>query len=846
MLAQVQHQLQYQVQQMKARFGDRLNALPKLQTEDSVALRLLVQMLVTVGIIATDIAAGDVTDRLNLIAWAVPLSFIGAAVSYFRRDKRNIVLKFGIALGMLVALAYFFGNLLSRSNDTRLVLVELLIQLQVLHSFDLPRRKDLGYSMMIGLILVASAATLSQTLLFGPFLFLFLALALPILVLDYCSRLGFTTGSSFGASSNPADGRATAAGSSASIWSSFNLLKLAPDLAPRRIGVVLLCVTALGLAVFASLPRTPGYQFRTFPVSAPINVQGEFDNRQIFNPGYIAGGEGEGGGGEADPNASGRGQSPTTGPGETDEEFYYGFNSQMNQNLRGSLTPRTVMRVRSQIEGFWRVLAFDRYTGQGWEVSRNDDTETLRRSSWSYRFNIPAFVRGRTQEVIQTYTMTSDLPNLVPALHQATQVYFPTEEIAIDTEGGLRAPIPLTEGLTYTIVSQVPFRDRAQLAAAGQDYPKTLGQRYFELPEAIAPKLRAKAEELLAQASTPIRSPYEQALFLTQALKQRYQIQPELPFLDESEDLAEAFLFKYQGGYPDHFSTTLTLMLRSIGLPARLAVGFGPGDFNPFTGFYIVSNTDAYAITEVYFPEFGWFAFDPIPGHPLIPPSVEESDRFGVLKRFWQWVAGWLPSPVRNVFNQVFGFLGRTLGGLVGGLLGLLARDVVGLFTGLILVVGLAFLGWLGWEQWRRWRYRRWLAKLPPVESLYQQLLAELERRGYPKQPTQTPYEYLEAVRSRTTQANREAGANSELRSRVNSGASSGAKPGGNLSGDLSGDSREIQTATAVSEAYVRWRYGGENGGGGENGEQDLQALQQSLREMRSARQQSLWQRLRT
>ena len=52
-------------------------------------------------------------------------------------------------------------------NDTRLVLAELLIQLQVLHSFDLPRRKDLGYSMVIGMILIGVASTLSQTMAFG-------------------------------------------------------------------------------------------------------------------------------------------------------------------------------------------------------------------------------------------------------------------------------------------------------------------------------------------------------------------------------------------------------------------------------------------------------------------------------------------------------------------------------------------------------------------------------------------------------------------------------------------------------------------------------------------------------
>ncbi len=787
---------------MLAQFQDRLKSIPKIPPEDSVALRVLVQLLVSVGIAATDIAAADVTDRLNLVWWAIPLSFIGATVSYYRRRQRNIGLKFGIALGMLVSLGYFFVNLFSRSNDTRIVLVELLIQLQVLHSFDLPRRKDLGYSMMIGLILVASAATLSQTLLFGPFLFLFLAIALPILVLDYCSRLGISlTPDSTSSVNNRASSPTT------SIWNSFKLLKFAPDLAPRRLSAVLLGVAALGLTVFALLPRLPGYQLRTFPVSAPIEVQGQFDNSQVFNPGYIADdSDSDGNGGEGDPRAvQGRGRSPVSGPGETDDEYYYGFNSQINQNLRGSLTPKVLMRVRSQVEGFWRVLSFDKYTGQGWEISRNDETYTLTRSPWNYRFELPATISSRSREVIQTYTIVGDLPNLLPALYKPTQVYFPTLEMAIDTEGGLRAPIPLSEGVTYTVVSKARYRDRAALAAAGQDYPDTLS-RYFEVPDAIAPKLRQWAEEILATAPSEITSPYEKALYLTQAMKQRYTVQPELPFLAEDEDLAEAFLFKYKGGYPDHFSTALTLVLRSIGLPARLTAGFGPGEFNPFTGFYIVSNTDAYAMTEVFFPGNGWFAFDPIPGHPLVPPSVEENATFGTVKKLWQWVAGWLPSPVRNVFNGIFSFIGNTLGRGIGWLLALLTRDIMGLFMGLVLLTFLAFLGWLGWGQWRGWRRRRWLATLPPMESLYRQLLVELEQRGYPKRASQTPYEYVGEL---------------EQVILVQEG----------------GDRQSVETATQISDAYVVWRYGGREG--------DVRSLEASLKAMQQGTQQSLWQRLK-
>ena len=705
----------------------QMAATPMAEVEDSILLRVLVQALVVVGIVATDVAA-----ETQLSLWAVPLSVVGATWSWYRRRERNIPVKFCIAIGMLLALGAFFGRLVGELNDTRLVLSELLIQLQVFHSFDLPRRKDLGYSMVIGLILLGVAGTLSQTLAFAPVLLLFLAIALPVLVLDYRSRLGIKGRGARG------EGRGEKKNSS--------------PLSLRRLGIFFLVVVGLGLIIFALLPRVPGYQLRTFPVSSPIDFQGKFDGRSIINPGYVSGGKTGGSGGTDTGSGSGQGEFGL--PGQVNDTFYYGFNAQMNQNLRGEMKPKVVMRVRSQAEGFWRVLAFDRYTGKGWEISRNEQVETVKRPPWSYQiFLSPPLNIGRTKEVVQTYTVVSELPNLVPALTYPKQLYFPTPEIAVDPEGGLRSPVGLSEDLTYTVISEVPYRDRALLQQAPTSYSKNIRNYYLQVPPQIASKVRQRTEEILAnynqervaKSTKPLSSPYEQALYLAQYLKQHYTIPDNplaLPFLNENEDLVEAFLFKHKGGYPDHFSTTLTVMLRSIGIPARLVAGFSPGEFNPFTGLYVVRNTDAYAMTEVYFPKYGWFAFDPIPGHPLMPPSIEEFQTFSVLRHFWKWVAGWLPTPVTGLLNNLFGAIFSWITKAIAWFLALFSKGWIGVLTGLIVATGLSFLGWLGWNQLRAWRYRRWLGKLPPMESLYQQMLSWATQKGFSKHPAQTPLEY--------------------------------------------------------------------------------------------------------
>ncbi len=722
------------------------------EVEDSVLLRVLVQALVAVGIASVAVAAVGVAQTSLWNLAAIPLSGVGAWVSWQRRRKRNIAMKFAIALGMLIALAAFLSRIIQEPGDTRIILAELLIQLQVLHSFDLPRRKDLGYSMMIGLILLAVAATISQTFSFAPMLLLFLALAMPVLVMDYQSRLGLK----------------------AAPW---RQMRVGPTL--RQFLALMGVTVALGLMIFIFLPRLPGYQIQNFPVSSTIDIDEVFDGQAIINPGYVnnnadGDGQGEEGFGEGGSGTI-EGRGAATGPGTVDDTFYYGFNQTMNQNLRGTMTPQVVLRVRSQAPGFWRVLAFDRYTGQGWEISRNEDVQTLTRSRFANKTLLPIEpTLNRNREVVQTYTAVNNLPNLIPALAQARELYFPTREVAIDREGSLRSPVGLEEGITYTVVSRVPFRDRTLLREAPTEYPTEIRQHYLQVPEEIRDRVRQRTEELLATSPTPLTAPYEQALYLAQSLKQRYTIQPDLPFLADDQDLVETFLFTTQGGYPDHFSTVLTVMLRSIGIPARLVAGFGEGQFNPFTGFYVVQNTDAYALTEVYFPQYGWFGFDPIPGHELLPPSLREYETFSTVRRAWNWVAGWLPSPVlgwleglRQLATDVLVLVLRVLGGLF-------RLGWVGIVLGLAGATALAFAGWLAWN-WLRLGWRRWqLRQLPPTERIYQQMLTWFEEQGHPRRPSETPLEYSQRLYQQT-------------------------------------HATHAQAAGEIAHAYVRWRYGGED-----------------------------------
>jgi protein-glutamine gamma-glutamyltransferase len=710
----------------------QIKSFPPLKTEESILLRILVQTMVIVGIVATDVAA---RGESMMSFWAIPLSILGSLISWRRRKKKNISLKFGLAIAMIITLVIFLGNLLESLFDNRLVLAEFLVQLQVLHSFDLPRRKDLGYSMIIGLILMGVSATLSQTLAFAPWLLLFLFIAIPTMILDYRSRIGLKTWEK----EFKQNQREKNPSKKQEWWQNSAL-------SPKKLTSFVLIVVILGLSLFAIMPRYPGYQLQTFPVNAPDGLQKSFQP-QDKGRGIVSAGYNSDGSRKSDGDLIGDG-----GNGDNPDNSYYGFNTTMNQNLQGNiLEKKIVLRIRSQATGFWRVLAFDHYTGLGWEISREDQTIDVNRNPWNYQFNLNIpFVKDETRRIIQTFTVVSDLPNIIPVLKYPQFLYFPTEQIAVDTEGSLRSPAGLIEGLTYTTISQVPYRSQTNLKQAGNNYPESISKYYLEIPSEIKDKVKEKAEELLAKSPHKLTSNYEKALYLAQAIKQNYEIQPNIPLLKEGEDLTLAF-FKNKGGYPDHFATVYTMMLRSLNIPTRLVVGFASGQFNPFTGYYVVHNTDAHALTEVYFPKYGWHYFDPLPGHEIIPPSFEDDNTFGVLGQLWNWVASWLPSPITGFLTALFSNIFKTITNLFGAnwiakLWQFLTGSLVGILMGFLGLIILTFITWLGWNFTQKLSYCLSLAKLNPMEKLYREMLDLLANKGYRKNPAQTPIEYVNSL----------------------------------------------------------------------------------------------------
>ena len=553
---------------------------PKRKPEDSVELRAWVLAAVLVGEVSVltsgyfGVATGVLVPLLTIVAFAV---------SYNRRYEKNYVIKAMLAVFALALLAVFFREALASLYDTRVPLARLFLWIQVIHAFDLPARKDVTYSLLSGLILIAVGAVLSTSLWYGIFIVGFLFCASGALTQMHLSEAR------------------ERAGVSAS--RSRGLVR----------GVVLpgaLAVLAVGFLCFSLLPQKQGMNITMMPTSFFQQIQADFSGA-VQNSSYTQGG------------------NPFDGPPQAiSPDSYHGFNPYMDLRSRGRLSDTVVMKVKSQEETPYRGVAFDDYNGKGWEISTGDDEaslETLRSDGPRYDLFSARNVepqQGDSRQVSQVFYVEEDSSNVIFGAFRPETLYFPASGIKVDPYNSIRAPHEIPAGSTYSVISQVPNASAEQLRAAGTAYPEAVTEKYLGLPASGQERTRELARELTEDAETP----YDAVLALNEHLKNNYPYDLSIPPQSQQMDAVEYFLFEEGRGYCEQFSSSLAVMARSIGIPTRIATGYVPGEYNPFTGLYEVKASDAHAWVEVYFPGQGWSTFDPTPGFDSTPWEYQQQN----------------------------------------------------------------------------------------------------------------------------------------------------------------------------------------------------------------------------
>jgi transglutaminase-like putative cysteine protease len=389
-----------------------------------------------------------------------------------------------------------------------------------------------------------------------------------------------------------------------------------------------------------------------------------------------------------------------------------GSTKRVDLRYRGRLGDGVVMYVRTGAPAYWRGLVFDQYANGAWTASRQDGRVF---PAYVSPDRLPTPEGPQLGTFAQVFRIVRPLPGVIYAANPVESLYFPAAEVRQDAYGAWRAPGPLMAGQTYSVVSYLP--DLSPTALRGAEGPDPAGGEYLD-SGALSSRARALALEVGKGEDR-----YSRVMSLTTYLQNRYAYTLQLGHVPPGEDPVDWFLFDARAGYCEQFATAETLMLRALGIPARLATGYATGDYDAVLNQAVVHESDAHAWVEAWFPGHGWVPIDPSPGY-----SALAATRFPN-----RWAGAGIASLIPHL--SVGGGL-LTLGTL--GVLGV-APAALGLLAGLALA-----LVWL----WRR-RWRRLRRPKPSEEllDLYDRLQQRLKRI---RAPSETPLEYERAARGGT------------------------------------------------------------------------------------------------
>jgi transglutaminase-like putative cysteine protease len=289
---------------------------------------------------------------------------------------------------------------------------------------------------------------------------------------------------------------------------------------------------------------------------------------------------------------------------------------------RGSfdLGDTPVLQVTASSPLYLRATTADRYASQA--ITSTETTSTAFDANTDLllpdqisqgRVLLQAQIR-----VLASKTSVAFSPDTAVRFSQSTQV--DSRGGNIDDVAAIRFDSPVLQNQEYTVVSAISTASLQDLRAAGEDYPDWVRRRYLQLPRTLPRRVINVAHE----ATTGAASAYDKAAEIEAYLRDNFTYSTHVAAAPPEQDWVDYFLFDSKQGYCDYFATAMVVLLRAQGVPARVASGFAPGEFDASTGVSKVRENHAHSWVEAYFPRFGWITFEPSAIRP-IPPRLEEA-----------------------------------------------------------------------------------------------------------------------------------------------------------------------------------------------------------------------------
>ncbi len=242
---------------------------------------------------------------------------------------------------------------------------------------------------------------------------------------------------------------------------------------------------------------------------------------------------------------------------------------------------------------YWRGVTYATYTGRGWSNPplASKPLESTLRGNLTQRFDIITAHGDTLFAANQPVSATAELTALMAG-----------RDIV-----GLRGMLSLYTVASHIVTATEEMLQQAPITVTAEMTP------YLQLPATLPQRVRELALDITSNAPTP----YDRAVNIESYLR-TYSYTLDLPPFPEGHDLVDYFLFDAPGGYCDYYASAMVVMLRAVGVPARLASGYLTGVYDPKQGAYRVIGANAHSWPEVYFQGIGWVEFEPTASQPVL------------------------------------------------------------------------------------------------------------------------------------------------------------------------------------------------------------------------------------
>ncbi len=280
-----------------------------------------------------------------------------------------------------------------------------------------------------------------------------------------------------------------------------------------------------------------------------------------------------------------------------------------------------VFQVRSQLKLYHVAQLYDQYDGKEWQL-----TNALKNSRIQTNFG------ERFQSVSLQYTI---LKWLGPKLYAPYRPVLFEQRNPPSSFGSIRNSMFNAE-LRQDTYPQLPFRymvnsllstDRVLAGRVEGDGAKPLRmweerlepEHYLQLPEE---KISSRLKALVTALTRDCEGEYEKAIKLRDYLRGSFGYEQFAEPVPEGREAVDFFVFDLKKGHCEYFASSLAVMARLAGLPARVATGFSPGDYNTLLNVFEVYEYHGHAWTQIFIPEYGWLTMDATPPGQIISKTT--------------------------------------------------------------------------------------------------------------------------------------------------------------------------------------------------------------------------------